>query len=120
MVRQLRVRVARAVVMSLKTTVPVAVPAPGLFARTAAVNVRSKTTEHAPAIALDRNFAPAMVQLGLTLIALGQPEAALPNFEKGIRLDPHGESIWIFYFGVGECHLLLGHADEAIKALADI
>jgi len=69
------------------------------------------------AIALDRNFAPAMVQLGLTLIALGQPEAALPNFEKGIRLDPQGESIYNFYFGVGECHLLLGHADEAVDFL---
>ncbi len=39
-------------------------------------------------IALDRNFAPAEVQLGYTLNALGQPEAALPHFEKALELSP--------------------------------
>ena len=70
------------------------------------------------AIALDRNHAPAIDQLGLTLIALGQPEAALPNFGKAISLNPlQNQNIFIYYTQVGLCHLLLGHADEAVDFL---
>jgi tetratricopeptide (TPR) repeat protein len=69
------------------------------------------------AIALDRNYAPALMQLGYTLIALGQPEAALPDFEKALRLSPRDQNIVYRYSGMGYCHLLLGHADEAAEFL---
>ena len=34
-------------------------------------------------VALDRNMSRGHLQLGYTLMALGQPEAALPQFEEG-------------------------------------
>jgi len=69
------------------------------------------------AIALDRNNTGAMNQLGWTLFTLGQPEAALPYFQKAIRLDPQSNFVYSNYAGLGGCHLLLGHVDEAVDAL---
>jgi TolB-like protein/Tfp pilus assembly protein PilF len=69
------------------------------------------------AIALDRNNAWAIFQLGQTLMWLGQPEAGIPHIEKSIRLDPRYSNMAIRYFGLGACHLLLGHVDEAIDLL---
>jgi adenylate cyclase len=69
------------------------------------------------ALALDRNYTGAMNQLGWTLVALGQPEAALPYFQKAIRLDPQSNGIYGNYAGLGVCHLLLGHVDDAVDAL---
>jgi tetratricopeptide (TPR) repeat protein len=40
------------------------------------------------AITLDRNDAGAILQLGITLLFLAQPEAALAWFEKALRLNP--------------------------------
>ena len=69
------------------------------------------------AIALDRNNARAVWQLGNTLRSLGQPEAAIPCFEKAIRLNPRDPNMGSLYFGFGQCHLPLGHVDEAIDFL---
>jgi TolB-like protein/Flp pilus assembly protein TadD len=68
-------------------------------------------------IALDRNDAGAFRNLGLTLMYLGQPEAAIPQIEKGIRLSPSDFNIAIAYWGLGLCHLLLDHVDEGIDLL---
>jgi adenylate cyclase len=73
--------------------------------------------EHETAIALDHNNARAFHQLGLTLKFLGQPEAAIPHIEKAIRLNPHDANIADPYWGLGTCHLFLGHVDEAIDLL---
>jgi TolB-like protein/class 3 adenylate cyclase/tetratricopeptide (TPR) repeat protein len=69
------------------------------------------------AIALDRNDAGALRNLGLTLMYLGQPEAAIPQIEKGIRLSPRDYAIVVAYWGLGMSHLLLGHLDEGIGFL---
>jgi adenylate cyclase len=66
------------------------------------------------AIALDRNNAGAILQLGITLLFLGQPEAALPHFEKVLQLSPRWQNVFFAYFWLGYCHLLLSHTDEAI------
>jgi TolB-like protein len=66
------------------------------------------------AIALDRNFAPAISQLGITLIFLGQPEAAIRLEVKAIRLDPQSANDHLYYWALGYAHLLLGHVDEAV------
>ena len=66
------------------------------------------------AIALNRNNASAMLQLGYTLNALGEPETALPYFEKALQLTPQHQNIFYYYSGLGFCHLFLGHANEAI------
>jgi tetratricopeptide (TPR) repeat protein len=74
--------------------------------------------EFETAIALDRNNAWAIFQLGQTLMWLGQPEAGIPHIVKSIRLDPRYPNMAIRYFGLGACHLLLGHVDEAIDLLS--
>jgi len=73
--------------------------------------------EHETAIALDHNNSRAFHQLGLTLMFLGQPEAAISHFEKAIRLNPHDANIADPYGGLGTCHLFLGHVDQAIDLL---
>jgi adenylate cyclase len=74
-------------------------------------------TELETAIRLDRNNAAAFSHLGLVSMFLGQPEAGIPNIEKAIRLNPHDPNIAATYWGLGACHLLLGHVDEAIDLL---
>jgi adenylate cyclase len=71
--------------------------------------------EFETAIALNRNYSGALVQLGIILIYLGQPEAAIPLVEKALQLDPHTPNIQIPYSVLGRCHLLLGHVDEAVE-----
>jgi TolB-like protein/class 3 adenylate cyclase/Tfp pilus assembly protein PilF len=68
-------------------------------------------------IALDRNHARAIFQLGQILRYLGQPEAAIPYYQKAIRLNPRDQNIGQLYHGWGASHLLLGHVDEAIDLL---
>jgi adenylate cyclase len=69
------------------------------------------------AIALNRNDAFAFRQLGITLMYLGQPEAAIPQIERGIRLSPYDNINFQAYFALGVSHQLLGHLDEAIDFL---
>jgi tetratricopeptide (TPR) repeat protein len=66
------------------------------------------------AIALDPNNVIAVRQLGYTLMHLGDPEAAIPIIEKGIRLSPYDAGIPGAYQVLGLCHLLLGHMEQAI------
>jgi adenylate cyclase len=72
-------------------------------------------TELEMAVALDQSNSWAYYQLGVTLMYLGQPEAGIPNIERAMRLHPRGMAD--YYWGLGACHLLLGHVDEAIELL---
>jgi len=69
------------------------------------------------AIALDPNNAVAYGQLGVTLIYLGEPAAAIPLEQKRLRLNPNDPNIALAYWSLGLAHLLLGHVDEAIDLL---
>ena len=73
--------------------------------------------EFEEAIALDRNNARAYFNLGRTLLLLGQPEAAIPQIEKALRLNPHDPNAANFYWSLGACHLLLNDPDGAIELL---
>jgi adenylate cyclase len=73
--------------------------------------------EFETAIALDRNNARAIFQLGQTMMWLGQPEAGIPFLQKAIRLNPHDPTLASHYTILGLCHLLLGHVDQAIDLL---
>lgn len=73
--------------------------------------------EYETAIAVDRNNAGAIRNLGFTLTYLGQPAAAIPQIEKGIRLSPYDFNIPVAYFGLGLCHLLLDHVDQGVDFL---
>jgi adenylate cyclase len=69
------------------------------------------------AIALDPNNAVAYGQLGVTLIYLGEPAAAIPLEEKRLRLNPNDPNIALAYWSLGLAHLLLGQLDQAIDLL---
>jgi adenylate cyclase len=73
--------------------------------------------EYQAAITLDRNNARAHLQLGNTLIFMGQPEAGIPHIEKTIRLNPYDPNAAVFYLALGLCRTFLGHVDEAIDLL---
>jgi TolB-like protein/class 3 adenylate cyclase/Tfp pilus assembly protein PilF len=69
------------------------------------------------AIALNRNDARAFNQLGLVLMYLGQPDAAISHIEKALRLNPRDPNLAGAYWAMGQCHLLLGRVDHAIDFL---
>jgi len=69
------------------------------------------------AIAPDPNQASGHRQLGVTLMFLGQPKAAIPQLEKSTRLSPHDPFIALNYNALGRCHLFMGHVDQAIDLL---
>jgi adenylate cyclase len=69
------------------------------------------------AIALDRNNSVAVRNLGITLMQLGLPDAAIPYIERSIRLSPNDTRNVFNYSTLGQCHLLLGHVDQAIDWL---
>ncbi len=88
----------------------------GLLRRYQKRFVESKM-EFEETIALDRNSAAGILQLGWALTLLARPEAGLPYFEKALALSPGSPNIHWFYVGLGNCHLYLGHLDEAIVFL---
>jgi tetratricopeptide (TPR) repeat protein len=59
----------------------------------------------------------ALLQSGITLMYLGQPEAAVPYIEKSLQLNPAYQNWFYRYFWSGCCRLLLGEADMAIDDL---
>jgi adenylate cyclase len=69
------------------------------------------------AIELDPNNAAAYGQLGVTLIYLGEPAAAIPLEDKRIRLNPNDPNIALAYWSLGLAHLLQGHLADAIDWL---
>ena len=79
--------------------------------------LRESEIELRRAIALDPNSRSAHQQLGNTLTLLCQPEAAIPQIEKAIRLSPFDANVCGAYFSLGRCHLLLNHLDEAVDFL---
>jgi adenylate cyclase len=70
------------------------------------------------AIALDRNNARAFQQLGITLMCLGGPEAAIPPIERAIRLNPHDPNIASYYWALGSADLVSGRVDNAVSLLS--
>jgi adenylate cyclase len=71
-------------------------------------------TELEKAITLDRNHAAALLQLGVTLLYSGEPEAALPYLEHALRLSPTSANIHFFYAWTGYDYLLMNQADRAV------
>jgi TolB-like protein/tetratricopeptide (TPR) repeat protein len=69
--------------------------------------------ELAMAIALDRNNARALQQLGLTLMWLGEPEAASQQIERAIRLNPYDPNIASYYWALGASNLIGGQTEDA-------
>jgi len=60
------------------------------------------------AIALQPYNAHAFLELGLTLIYLGRPEAGIPQIQKATRLGPYDSSTPAAFSALAHGHLLLG------------
>src|SRR5258708_38963667 len=69
------------------------------------------------AIALNRNNAGAISEMGIALTYLGRPEEAIPLDEKALRLDPRSRNLAGYLWALGYTHLMLGHVHEAIALL---
>jgi TolB-like protein len=67
------------------------------------------------AVALDHNNSAALYELGLIYMFLGQPEAGIAHIERTIRLTPRDPRMSDMQYGLGRCHLLLSHLDQAIE-----
>jgi TolB-like protein/Tfp pilus assembly protein PilF len=67
------------------------------------------------AVTLDHNNSAALYELGIAYIYLGKPEAGIPHMEKAIRLSPRDPRVAATQYGLGRCHLLLGHLDQATE-----
>jgi adenylate cyclase len=67
------------------------------------------------AVALDHNNSAALYELGLVYMYLGQPGMGIPHIEKAIRLSPRDPRVSATQYGLGKCHLLIGHVDQAIE-----
>jgi tetratricopeptide (TPR) repeat protein len=48
-------------------------------------------------------------------MCLGQPKAGILDIEKAIRLSPRDPFVFAMHYGLGRCHLFLGHIDQAIE-----
>ena len=66
------------------------------------------------AIILDPNFEWANMQLGWTLLFLGEPADAIDRGEKSLRLSPRDPNIYWRYELLGWCQLVSNHVNEAI------
>jgi adenylate cyclase len=66
------------------------------------------------AIALQPYNAHAFLELGLTLIYLGQPEAAIPQLRKAIRLGPYDGATPAAFSALAHGYLLLGDIESSI------
>jgi adenylate cyclase len=67
------------------------------------------------AVAIDHNNSTALYELGLAHMFLGHPGAGIAHIGKAIRLSPRDPLVSAMQYGLGRCHLLLGHLDEAIE-----
>src|SRR5262249_40702368 len=71
-------------------------------------------TELEKAIALDRNHSGALLQLGVTLLFSGEPEAALPYVEHSLRLSPTSANIHFYYVWTSYIYLLMNQTDRTV------
>ena len=70
--------------------------------------------EYETALALDRNSVHALAAIGRCKIYVGPIEEGIPLQEQAILLSPRDPNIFLWYFRIGEAHLLQSHIDEAI------
>jgi adenylate cyclase len=66
------------------------------------------------AIALQPYNAHAFLELGLTLIYLGQPEAGIPQIQKATRLGPYDSATPAAFSALAHGYLLLGDTEPSI------
>ena len=70
--------------------------------------------EYETVLALNRNWVHAIAALGYCRFVTGAMEEAIPAQERAIRLSPRDPQIWLYYFWIGQAHLLQSRPDQAI------
>jgi TolB-like protein/class 3 adenylate cyclase len=70
--------------------------------------------EYEAALALNRNFVPALTGLGWSKLFSGSIEEVIPLEEQAIRLSPRDPVIGYPYLLIGTVHLLQSRTDEAV------
>ena len=83
----------------------------------AAHRTAEAAAEYQTAISLDRNFVPAIANLGFAKIAIGQPQAAIPLLEQAMRASPRDPMMAIWYSRIGIAEMFLGRPEQALLAL---
>jgi TolB-like protein/Tfp pilus assembly protein PilF len=71
-------------------------------------------SEYQAVLALNPNSAITMANLARCRIYVGPLEQAIPLLERAIDLSPRDPQIPVWYFRMGEAHLLQSHLDDAI------
>lgn len=69
------------------------------------------------ALALDRNYVPAIANLGYVRVLNGQSSEAIPLFEQAIRMSPRDPLLPIWYSRIGLAEIYLEHFDRATATL---
>lgn len=70
--------------------------------------------EYETVIALDRNNAAGLFNMGRCKVLTGSLDEAIPLMEQAIRLNPSHPYIGYYYFSMGQVHLLQSRNDEAV------
>ena len=73
--------------------------------------------EYEIAISLDRNFVPALANLGFARILTGEPADAIPLLERAIRASPRDPTMAIWYSRIGIAEMYLDRPEQALAAL---
>jgi TolB-like protein/Tfp pilus assembly protein PilF len=71
-------------------------------------------SEYETVLVFNRNWAHAIATLGYCKLITGSIEEAIPAQERAIGLSPRDPEIWLYYFWIGQVHLLQSRIDEAI------
>jgi adenylate cyclase len=74
-------------------------------------------SEYEIAISLDRNFVPALANLGFAKILTGEPADAIPLLERAIRASPRDPTMAIWYSRIGIAEMYLDRPEQALLAL---
>ena len=74
-------------------------------------------SEYEAALALDRNFAQALADLGRCRTYIGPVDEAILAQQHAIRLSPRDDRLFNWYFRLGEGHLIQSRIDQAIEWL---
>jgi adenylate cyclase len=73
--------------------------------------------EYQTAIALDRNYVPAIANLAFVKILSGVPAQAIPLLEVAIRRSPRDPLLAIWHSRIGQAEMYRGRFEEAKEAL---
>jgi TolB-like protein/Tfp pilus assembly protein PilF len=65
-------------------------------------------------LALNRNWVHAIAAIGYCKFVTGFIEEAIPAQDRAIRLSPRDPLIWLYYYWIGQVHLLQSRVDEAM------